>query len=314
MAVSFLTAAQRDRYGRYPDVVTPNDLSRCFHLSDDDRAQIMSCRGHHNRLGFALQLSTVRYLGTFLDDPIAVPSSVLQSLSHQLDIHTLDGLQSYRKGEQREEHVTKIRKRYGYGDITEPRVGFRMARWLYGVCWTGTERLGALFDRATAWLLAHKILLPGVTTLERFVVSVRVRVEVRLYQLLTRGDHPATERPVATAAARAGGRSGFFARPDSLGADAHQRSVDSRSDRSIERRACAGYHRTDEGPHSVEPDRVLGALRQPRKGSGHQPHANGTPDRDARGLRPLSRSHRTGRGAGSVGDAIARLVRQGDHG
>jgi len=41
---------------RYPDVVTPNDLSRCFHLSDDDRAQIMSCRGHHNRLGFALFL------------------------------------------------------------------------------------------------------------------------------------------------------------------------------------------------------------------------------------------------------------------
>ena len=187
MAVSFLTAAQRDRYGRYPDVVTPNDLARCFHLSDDHRVQIMSCRGHHNRLGFALQLSTVRYLGTFLDDPIAVPTSVLQSLSHQLDIHTLDSLQSYRKGEQREEHVTKIRKRYGYCDITEPRVGFRMTRWLYGVCWTGTERLCALFDRATAWLLAHKILLPGVTTLERFVVSVRVRVEARLYKLLTRG-------------------------------------------------------------------------------------------------------------------------------
>jgi len=47
--------------------------------------------------------------------------------------------------------------------------------------------------------------------------------------------------------------------------------------------------------NSVEPDRVLGALRQPRQGSGHQPHANGAPDRDARGLRPLSRSHRTGR-------------------
>jgi hypothetical protein len=66
------------------------------------------------------------------------------------------GLQSYRKGEQREEHVTKIRKRYGYGDITKPRVGFRMTRWLYGVCWTGTERLGALFDRATAWLEIRK--------------------------------------------------------------------------------------------------------------------------------------------------------------
>jgi Domain of unknown function (DUF4158) len=96
--VSFLTAAQRDRYGHYPDVVTPDDLYRCFHLSDDDRAQIMSCRGHHNRLGFALQLSTVRYLGTFLDDPIAVPSSVLQSLPQQLAIHTLDGLQKLSQG------------------------------------------------------------------------------------------------------------------------------------------------------------------------------------------------------------------------
>ena len=128
MAVSFLTAAQRARYGRYPEVVTPDDLARCFHLSDDDRAQIESCRGHHNRLGFALQLSTVRYLGTFLDDPIAVPFSVLQFLSRQLAIHTTDGLERYRDGEQREEHVTKIRKHYGYGDIAEPRVGFRMTR------------------------------------------------------------------------------------------------------------------------------------------------------------------------------------------
>ena len=103
MAVSFLTTAQRARYGRYPGVVTPDDLAGCFHLSDDDRAQIMSCRGEHNRLGFALQLTTVRYLGTFLDDPIAVPSSVLQSLSRQLAIHTLDGLQSYRRGEQRQD-------------------------------------------------------------------------------------------------------------------------------------------------------------------------------------------------------------------
>jgi len=62
-----------------------------------------------------------------------------------------------------------------------------MTGWLYGVCWTGTERLGSLFDRATAWLLAHKILLPGVSTLERFVVSVRARVEAHLYRLLTRG-------------------------------------------------------------------------------------------------------------------------------
>jgi uncharacterized protein DUF4158 len=107
MAVRFLTAAQRDQYGRYPDVVTPDDLARCFHLSDDDRAQILICRGEHNRLGFALQLTTVRYLGTFLNDPVGVPSLVLLSLSRQLAI-PIGGLQRYRKGEQREVHVTTI--------------------------------------------------------------------------------------------------------------------------------------------------------------------------------------------------------------
>ena len=62
MAVSFLTPVQRDRYGRYTGVVTPDDLAGCFHLSDDDRAQIMRCGDEHSRLGFALQLTTVRYL------------------------------------------------------------------------------------------------------------------------------------------------------------------------------------------------------------------------------------------------------------
>jgi hypothetical protein len=48
--------------------------------------------------------------------------------------------------------------------MTEPLVGFRLTRWLYGLCWTGTERPSKLFERATAWLLAHKILLPGCST------------------------------------------------------------------------------------------------------------------------------------------------------
>ena len=186
MTTRFLTAEQRDRYGRYGATVTPDDVARCFHLSDEDRLQIMKCRGDGNRLGFALQLTTVRYLGTFLDDPMTIPAAVLQTLCRQLAANPV-GLQSYWTGELRWDHMAKIRVHCGYGDIADPRVGFRFTRWLYGVCWTGTERLRALFDRATTWLITHKILLPGCTTLERFVVSVRARVESRLWQLLTRG-------------------------------------------------------------------------------------------------------------------------------
>jgi hypothetical protein len=108
-----------------------------------------------------LQLTTVRFLGTFLADPLAVPPPVLQCVARQLDIQDTDGIAQYRAGEQRWDHVTKIRACYGYSDIAEPRVGFRLGRWLYGLCWTGTERPSVLFERAVGWLLAHKVLLPG---------------------------------------------------------------------------------------------------------------------------------------------------------
>lgn len=187
MPVSFLPAAQQERYGCFGDDPSPEQLACFFHLDDADLAFVQSRRGAYMRLGCAIQLGTLRFLGTLLEDPAAVPTPVASFVAGQLGM-TVDGhLESYRASRWRWRHPIEIREHYGYCDITTFGVGFRLGRWLYALCWTGTDRPGVLFERATTWLVTHKVLLPGYSTLERYVARLRGRVEARLWHLLGRG-------------------------------------------------------------------------------------------------------------------------------
>ena len=192
MPVSFLTEQQRNRYGRFAGEMNPEQLARYFHLDDRDRRLVNSHRGGHNRLGFAIQLCTARFLGAFLEDLSDVPDGVVNCLARQLHVEQLSCFLYYRESETRWDHAAEIRRHCGFRDFGDRGAQFRLNRWLYALCWTGTDRPGVLFDRATAWLVAEKVLLPAVTTLERHVARLRSRVEERVWSVLTTAVSPET--------------------------------------------------------------------------------------------------------------------------
>ena len=198
MPVSFLTEQQRNHYGRFAGELSPEQLTRYFHLDDRDRRLVNSHRGEHSCLGFAIQLCTARFLGTFLEDLSDVPAGVIDCLARQLQIEQLSCFFHYRDSETRWDHAAEIRRHCGFRDFGDPGAQFRLNRWLYALCWTGTDRPGVLFDRATTWLIAQKVLLPAVTTLERHVARLRSRVEERVWSMLTAAASPEARAKLET--------------------------------------------------------------------------------------------------------------------
>lgn len=183
--VEFLTAEQRSRYGCYAGEPSPEQLALYFHLDDRDRALLEPRRHAHTCLGFALQLCTVRFLGTFLSDPTDVPHKVVLTLASQLNISDVTVLSRYHEGVMRHDHVHEIMAEYGYQDFSSQPEHFRFVRWLYARAWWSEERLTVLFDLAMARLIDRKVLLPGVSVLERLISSAREHASRRIFRLLS---------------------------------------------------------------------------------------------------------------------------------
>lgn len=185
MPVDFLTKEEQASYGRYGKEPSPEQLSRYFHLNDTDKKFIAQHRGDHNRLGFALQLGTVRFLGTFFSNPADVPKGVVRYVAKQLSITDLECVTRYGIGETHWDHVAEIKRHYGYREFSDTMEYFRLVRWLYTRAWVSSERPSVLFDLATARLVERKVLLPGVTVLARLISRTRSRVARRLWHTLT---------------------------------------------------------------------------------------------------------------------------------
>ena len=180
-------------YGRFVGPPSRAELERFFFLDDVDRRLVAKRRGDGNRVGFALQLGTVRFLGMFLADPTDVPTEVVDYVAEQVGAGDASCLKSYLgRRSTRFEHAAEIVAGYGYRDFAEAEA--ELVRWLDDRAWTTGDGPSALFDLAVRWLRERQVLLPGVSRLVRLVARIREAATQRLWDVLAAMVTPAHAR------------------------------------------------------------------------------------------------------------------------
>jgi hypothetical protein len=139
------------RARHYSAPLSRRDVETLFFLDDEDRALIGKRRGDHMRLGFALQLVTVRHLGTFLNDPLDVPTEVLDYVARQLQVADPSCVKLYlARRPTLFEHAEEIKRVLGLNDFGEAEA--ELAARIDAQAWTTGDGPKAIFLDAIGWL------------------------------------------------------------------------------------------------------------------------------------------------------------------
>ncbi|WP_022802341.1 Tn3 family transposase [Deinococcus ficus] len=173
-----------DAPNRLPDPLSEDQLRRHFTLHDPDLEEVALCRGTVNKLGFAVQLCTLRWQGFFLRELDAVPGEVLDALAAQLGVLSI-GLGAYPGEEKtRRIHLERIRAHLGFVRCGEGERARLLA--FLGQEARNTPRTELLRKAAHAWLLNQKIVRPGRTTLRDLIAHAREAALGDSFTILTR--------------------------------------------------------------------------------------------------------------------------------
>lgn len=100
------TSSKYENYGQHSTSPTSKQLLAHFHLIEQNQILIGTYRNAQTKLAMALQLCALRFLSTFLTDPINVPTVVIQTLQCQLGFEKVN-LERYRNRKDAQSRATK---------------------------------------------------------------------------------------------------------------------------------------------------------------------------------------------------------------
>lgn len=177
-----LTPEQRLQFVRIPEEISEQELGRYFTLSEFDLETIKKRRRDYNRLGFAIQLCVLGYQGWSLTEVEPIPKTILKHVAKQIDVDP----QSFSLYSAREatkyEHLEEIRNIYGFKNFTAYEYRKTSRYLLHHAMKNGNTIY--LLNTLKEELKKQRVLLPGMTTLERIVWETRTRAEEKLFNAL----------------------------------------------------------------------------------------------------------------------------------
>lgn len=182
MPVQFLSAADRASLSQFPTTISEQEIITYFTLTQDDLQQVNRQRLPHNRLGFALQLGCLRFMGFCPDELLSVPTTVIEFLSQQLDTSPEVLVEYGQRAQTRTEHLRQIQNHLGFRTLT-PIDLEALKEWLVARA-LEHDKPSLLFQLAAQRLYRHRIVRPAVTTMERAIAAARSQAAIATFETL----------------------------------------------------------------------------------------------------------------------------------
>jgi hypothetical protein len=165
----FLSDEQRERLSGFPPDLDAEALDQFFTLNDADLTEIRRRHRGANRLGWALHLCGLRMLGFCPDDVTNAPAGAVSFLAQQLGVDP-GALAGYGvRAQTRTDHEAQVRRHLGFRVAAEADLR-ELRRWLAMEALV-TDRPIVLFQLACARLYEERLVRPGLTVMERFLVG-----------------------------------------------------------------------------------------------------------------------------------------------
>lgn len=180
MPVSFLSEAERLRFNSFPSDLSNDDLITWFTLSDNDLLQIPKTTTPANRLGFALRIMLLQFLGFHLTDLTLIPVTVVDFVATQIKTDA-DQIKFYaERGATRTVHQRAIEEYLGFNLPTEQDL-HEVSAWLLERA-LEHDRPTLLLQLLCEQFLVETLVRPGFSVLERMVATARNVAETELFK------------------------------------------------------------------------------------------------------------------------------------